>query len=478
MMQIVITPSKLYSVGKFAAIIRLNHYETSMNDTENPTKLLIMGAAGRDFHNFNLVYRDDPASKVVAFTAAQIPDIADRLYPPALAGKLYPEGIPIVDEAELEALCKKHRIDQVVFSYSDVPHDRVMHSASIALAQGADFTLLGPNRTMLTASVPVIACCAVRTGCGKSQTTRWLSKRLKDYGLKVAVIRHPMPYGDLEKQAVQRFARCADLDAAHCTIEEREEYEPHLALGNVVFAGIDYAEIVARAEREADIILWDGGNNDFSFIRPDLLIVLADPLRPGHESSHHPGEAVLRMADVILIGKVNSAAEADVQRVAENVRQMNPRAQILRGASIVQLNEPEKARGKRVLVVEDGPTITHGDMAYGAGYVAAVEAQAAEIVDPRDFAAEEIAEVYRRYPHIGKVLPAVGYHPRQLRALQETIDAASADVVVTATPCDLSSLIEIHKPVVRASYEFAEMGEPSLSHLIGEFLKGKNLISD
>jgi len=449
-----------------------------MPDTKQRTKVVIMGAAGRDFHNFNMVYRGDPASEVVAFTAAQIPDIAGRRYPPALAGQYYPKGIPIVEEAELEALCRTHRIDQVIFSYSDVPHSQVMHKASIALAQGADFTLLGPKRTMLQASVPVIACCAVRTGCGKSQTTRWLSKLLKAHGLKVAVIRHPMPYGDLAKQAVQRFARRADLDAANCTVEEREEYEPHLAVGNVVFAGIDYAEIVALAEQEADVILWDGGNNDFSFIRPDLLIVLADPLRPGHETSHHPGESVLRMADIILIGKVNSAANADVQRVAETVRQQNPRAPVLRGASIVQLNEPDKVRGKRVLVVEDGPTITHGDMPYGAGYVAAVEAQAAEIVDPRDFAAAEIAEVYRRFPHIGKVLPSVGYSPRQLRALKKTIDAAAADVVVSATPCDLAALIEINKPVVRASYEFAEMGKPLLSGLIEDFLKQKNLLSD
>jgi predicted GTPase len=448
-----------------------------MNIPEQRTKLLIMGAAGRDFHNFNIVYRDDPANEVVAFTAAQIPDIAGRRYPAALAGGLYPEGIPIVDETELEALCKTHRIDQVVFSYSDVPYSGVMHAASIALAQGADFILLEPNRTMLQAAVPVIACCAVRTGCGKSQTTRWLSKRLKAQGLKVAVIRHPMPYGDLEKQAVQRFAAPADLDAAECTVEEREEYEPHLALGNTVFAGIDYAEIIARAEQEADVILWDGGNNDFPFVRPDLLIVLADPLRPGHEASHHPGEAVLRMADIVLIGKVNSAAEADVRQVAEMARRLNPRAQILRGASVVQLSEPEKVAGKRVLVVEDGPTLTHGDMAYGAGYVAAVEAGAGEIIDPRDFAVAEIADLYRRYPHIGKVLPAVGYHPRQLQALQETINAAPVDAVITATPCDLASLIAIDKPVVRAGYEFMEMGEPALGGLIDRFLKDKKLLS-
>jgi len=449
-----------------------------MSVTKQRTKVVIMGAAGRDFHNFNIVYRDDQDSEVVAFTAAQIPDIAGRRYPASLAGQLYPEGIPIVDEAELAALCQTQCIDQAIFSYSDVPHSRVMHTASIALAQGADFILLGPKRTMLQASVPVIACCAVRTGCGKSQTTRWLSKLLKAHGLKVAVIRHPMPYGDLEQQAVQRFAANADLDAAGCTVEEREEYEPHLAIGNVVFAGIDYAKILARAEREADIIVWDGGNNDFSFIRPDLNIVLVDPLRPGHETSHHPGETVLRMADIVLIGKVNSAAPADVQRVEDSVRQTNPSAQVVRGASIVQLSDPERVRGKRVLVVEDGPTITHGDMAYGAGYVAALEAEAAEIVEPRDFAAGEIAAVYRRYPHIGKVLPAVGYHPAQLRALQETINSAEADVVVTATPCDLGALIEINKPVVRASYEFAEIGKPLLSGLVEAFLQEQNLLSD
>ncbi|MGR8952004.1 MAG: cyclic 2,3-diphosphoglycerate synthase [Gammaproteobacteria bacterium] len=449
-----------------------------MTATLKRTKVVIMGAAGRDFHNFNVVYRDDPAFEVVAFTATQIPDIAGRRYPASLAGRYYPVGIPIVEEAELESVCRSRHIDQVVFSYSDVPHERVMHVASIVLAQGADFVLLGPNRTMLKASVPVIACCAVRTGCGKSQTTRWLSKLLKARGLKVAVIRHPMPYGDLEKQAVQRFACRADLDEAGCTIEEREEYEPHLAVGNVVFAGIDYAEIVARAQREADLILWDGGNNDFSFIRPDLHIVLADPLRPGHETSHHPGEAVLRMADIVLIGKVNSAAPADVQRVEETARQLNPKAPIVRGASLVQLSDPDRVRGKRVLVVEDGPTLTHGDMPYGAGFVAAAEAQAAEIVDPRRSAADEIAEVYRQYPHIGKVLPAVGYHPGQLLALAKTINAAEADVVVTATPCDLGALIEINKPVVRASYEFAELGEPRLSGLVENFLKEKNLLPD
>lgn len=447
-----------------------------MTKLQQRTRIVIMGAAGRDFHNFNMVYRDDPNSEVVAFTATQIPEIAGRCYPPALAGKYYPHGIPIIEEIKLGELCKEQKIDLVVFAYSDVTHDRVMHKASIALASGADFILLGPEHTMLHAKVPVIACCAVRTGCGKSQTTRWLSRRLKEHGLTVAVIRHPMPYGDLERQAVQRFSSSKDLDDADCTIEEREEYEPHIALGNIVYAGIDYAEVVARAEAEADIILWDGGNNDFSFVRPDLHIVLVDPLRPNNETTHHPGEAVLRMADIVLIAKVNSASDADIQNVTETAHAINPAAPIVRGASPVRLDDPEMVHGKRVLVVEDGPTITHGDMPYGAGFVAATQAQAAEIIDPRNFAVDEIAEVYNKYPHIGAVLPAVGYHPSQLQALSETINAAEADVVVSATPCDLAALIKFNKPVVRARYEFAEVGKPGLGGLVESFLKEKNLL--
>ena len=435
-----------------------------------------MGAAGRDFHNFNIVYRDDPSSEIVAFTATQIPEIAGRSYPPALAGTLYPEGIPIVDETRLGELCKDECIDLVVFAYSDVGHDRVMHNASIALASGADFILLGPDRTMLQASVPVIACCAVRTGCGKSQTTRWLSKFLRERKQTVAVIRHPMPYGELQHQSVQRFSSREDLDAADCTIEEREEYEPHIALGNIVYAGIDYAEIVARAETEADVILWDGGNNDFSFVRPDLHIVLVDPLRPDNETTHHPGEAVLRMADIILIAKVNSASDADIQRITENAHAINPDAPIVRGASPVHLDDAESVCGKNVLVVEDGPTVTHGDMPYGAGFVAATQAQAAEIIDPRRFAAGEIAEVYRKYRHIGSVLPAVGYHRSQLQALRETINAANAEVVVSATPCDLSALIDINKPVIRARYEFAEAGKPGLGEFVESFLREQKLL--
>ena len=446
-----------------------------MPNKQETTRVVIMGAAGRDFHNFNMVYRDDPASEVIAFTATQIPEIAGRCYPASLSGAHYPDGIPIVDEAELEILCRREHVDQVVFAYSDVGHAFVMHKASIALATGADFLLLGPERTMLQAKVPVIAVSAVRTGCGKSQTTRWLSRALKQHGLQVAVIRHPMPYGDLERQAVQRFSTRADLDTAECTIEEREEYEPHLALGNVVYAGIDYAEIIARAEAEADVILWDGGNNDFPFLRPALHIVLVDPLRPGNETTHHPGEAVLRMADIIVVAKVNSASDADIQQVTENARRINVTAPIVRGASPVVLDDPEAVRGKRVLVVEDGPTITHGSMPYGAGYVAATEAEAAEIIDPRSAAVGEIASIYAKYPHIGSVLPAVGYHPSQLLALRETINAAVADVVVAGTTCDLEALIEINKPIIRARYEFAEAGEPGLGSLIETFLKERDL---
>jgi predicted GTPase len=446
-----------------------------MPEHQHTRRVLIMGAAGRDFHNFNMVYRDDPSSHVVAFTATQIPEIAGRRYPPSLAGPYYPEGIPIVLESELESICQNERIDQVVFAYSDVSHARVMHTASIALGAGSDFLLLGPERTMLRASVPVIAVCAARTGCGKSQTARWLSRLLKEQGLRVAVVRHPMPYGDLESQTVQRFASSADLDAADCTIEEREEYEPHLVLGNIVYAGVDYGEIVTRAEAEADVILWDGGNNDFSFIKPDLHIVLVDPLRAGHETTHHPGEAVLRMADIILVAKVNSASDADIQQVTEAAHGINPRAIITRGASPVQLDQSELVRGKRVLVVEDGPTITHGGMSYGAGYVAATQAQAAEIIDPRSVAVKEIATLYTQYPHIGSVLPAVGYNAAQLKALQETINRADVDVIVSATPCNLDALIEINKPVVRARYEFAEAGEPGLGSLVERFLSERAL---
>jgi predicted GTPase len=442
---------------------------------ESRRRILIMGAAGRDFHNFNVVYRDDPRHEVVAFTAAQIAGIAGRRYPPSLSGALYPQGIPIVAEEALEAWCVNRRVDQVVFAYSDVAHAHVMHCASRALATGADFVLLGPTRTMLAARVPVIAVSAVRTGCGKSQTVRWLSKRLGGRDLRVAVIRHPMPYGDLERQAVQRIASHADLTAQHCTIEEREEYEPHLAAGNVVYAGVDYARILEQAQAGADVILWDGGNNDFPFVRPDFHIVLVDPLRPGHERSHHPGEAVLRMADVVVVAKTDAAAAADVQRVIESVRAINAKAPIVRAASPVKLDDEAAVRGRRVLVVEDGPTTTHGGMPYGAGYVAATRAGAAAIVDPRAHAAPEIAAVYAAYPHLAVVLPALGYTSAQLAALERTINATPADVVVAATPIDLAQLIAVNKPVVRVRYEFAEAEEPGLAAAIDAFLERSGL---
>jgi predicted GTPase len=380
-------------------------------------RLVILGAAGRDFHNFNVVYRDDPRVVVVAFTAAQIPGIAGRRYPPALAGPRYPDGIPIEDERALETLCRRERVTQVVFAYSDVSHGTVMHLASRALAAGADFTLLGPDRTMLDAGVPVIAVSAVRTGCGKSQVARWLGGRLRAAGHRVAVLRHPMPYGQLERQRVQRFASRADLDAAGCTAEEREEYEPHLAAGNVVFAGVDYAAVASAATAEADVVVWDGGNNDFPFLRPDLHIVIADALRPGQATGYHPGEAVLRMADVVVVNKVDAARASDVEAVVDEARAVNPRATIVRAASPVTLSDPDAVRGRRAIVVEDGPTITHGGMAYGAGYVAAVAAGAV-IVDPRPSADARVRSAFDTYPHIGRVLPALGYDAEQLEGLR------------------------------------------------------------
>jgi predicted GTPase len=439
------------------------------------TRVVIMGAAGRDFHNFNVVYRDDPTRDVVAFTAAQITGIAGRRYPRTLAGGLYPKGIPIIGEDELERWCREHQVGEVVFAYSDIAHAEVMHRASRALATGADFILLGPARTMLRAAIPVIAVSAVRTGCGKSQTARWLSGLLRRHDLRVAVIRHPMPYGDLARQAAQRFASRADLDAQDCTIEEREEYEPHLAAGNVVYAGVDTAAVLRQAEAAAEVILWDGGNNDFPFIRPDLHIVLVDPLRPGHEMSHHPGEAVLRTADVIVVAKTDAAAAAEVQRVTETARRINPRAAIIRAASPVTLDDAAAVRGRRVLVIEDGPSTTHGGMPYGAGYVAATRALAASIVDPRPFAPPELAAVYAEHPHLGPVVPALGYTGAQLAALRQTIAGAPADVVVSATPIDLAALIAVDKPIVRARYEYAEAEEPGLAGAVESFLARSGL---
>ncbi|MCP5201102.1 MAG: GTPase [Gammaproteobacteria bacterium] len=439
-----------------------------MNAAAAVRRVVILGAAGRDFHDFNTVFRDDPGCRVVAFTATQIPDIAGRRYPPELAGPGYPDGIPVLDAADLPGILARERIDEVVFAYSDVAHATVMHQASLALAAGADFTLLGPARTMLRSRLPVIAVSAVRTGCGKSQVARWLARRLRARGLTPAVLRHPMPYGDLARQAVQRFASLADLDAAACTVEEREEYEPHLATGSLVFAGVDYAAILARAEGEADVILWDGGNNDFPFVRPDLHLVLVDPLRPGHATSHHPGEAVLRMADVVVVAKCDSAEPAAIDAVTTAARAANPHAVLVHGGSPVTLDEAQAVAGKRALVVEDGPTLTHGGMPWGAGYVAA--SPIATLVDPRASAHPAIAAVYRDYPHIGPVLPAVGYSPAQLAALAATINASAAEVVVLATPCDLARLVRIDKPVVRARYEFADRDRPGLGALVDEFV--------
>lgn len=441
-----------------------------MTDHARPRRLVIVGAAGRDFHNFNVAYRDDPGVVVVAFTAAQIPGIEGRRYPAALAGPGYPDGIPIVDEGQLEALCQRERVDEVVFAYSDVSHGTVMHLASRALAAGADFTLLGPQRTMLRAHRPVVAVSAVRTGCGKSQTSRYLARRLRAAGLRVAVLRHPMPYGDLLAERVQRFATRADLDAAHCTNEEREEYEPHLEMGNVVFAGVDYAAILEAAEGEADVLVWDGGNNDFPFLRPDLHVVVVDALRSQQLDTHHPGEAVLRMADVVVVNKVDAAAPFEVQRALEALRVLSPRARVVRAASPVSLSDESLVHNRRALVVEDGPTLTHGGMSYGAGYVAAVEAGAAEIVDPRGAATPTIAALYERFPHMGRVLPAVGYDDAQLAALQETLRRAACDVIVSATPLDLARRVDVAKPIVRARYEYADVGSPTLAELLDAFV--------
>lgn len=446
-------------------------------NSANRIRIVIMGAAGRDFHNFNKVYRDNPAYEVIAFTAAQIEGISGRRYPHELAGALYPHGIPIIKEHSLEKYRGTHRFDQVVFAYSDVTHEHVMHAASRALALGVDFKLLGPARTMLKAGIPVIAVSAVRTGCGKSQTARWLSALLRRHDLRVAVIRHPMPYGDLAKQAVQRFATRADIAAAECSLEEREEYEPHLAAGNIVYAGVDYARVLALAQSAADVILWDGGNNDFPFIKPDLHIVLVDALRPGQENTHHPGEAVLRMADVVVVAKSDAAAAADVWRAFHNARAINAHAAIVRAASPVRLDDEAAVKGRRVLVIEDGPTTTHGGMPHGAGYVAATRAHAAQIVNPRPFAAPEITAVYAAHPHLGPVLPAMGYNAEQLAALEKTINATPADAVVSATPIDLAALIAVNKPIIRARYEFAELETPGLGGLVEDYLQRSGLMA-
>ncbi|HMM51909.1 MAG TPA: GTP-binding protein [Burkholderiaceae bacterium] len=435
-----------------------------------PTRILILGAAGRDFHNFNQVYRDDPGVEVVAFTATQIPGISGRRYPPELAGPRYPDGIPIEDEARLEALCRERGVDRVVFAYSDVTHAHVMHCASRALASGCDVSLLGPAATMLASSRPVIAISAVRTGCGKSQIARWLSAWLRERGWRVAVLRHPMPYGDLVAARAQRFATMADLDAAGCTAEEREEYEPHLAAGNLVFAGVDYAEVLRRAEAEADLIVWDGGNNDFPFVRPGLHLVLADALRPDQVDTHHPGETVARMADVLVVNKVDAAAASAVEALEQRLRAVNAHAPIVRAASPVRLDDPQAVAGRRVLVVEDGPTITHGGMATGAGHTAALAAGAATIIDPRPFADGSLAATYTAFPHIGPVLPAMGYGAEQRAELARCIAASGAEVVVAGTPIDLVSMLGLPVPVVRARYRFEQHGGAGLDGIVEAWL--------
>jgi len=433
-------------------------------------RVLIMGAAGRDFHNFNVYFRNNPNYEVVAFTATQIPNIEGRVYPAELAGPNYPKGIPIYPESELVNLIRDLRVNQVVFAYSDVSHEYVMHKASVALAAGADFRLMGAESTMLKASVPVVAVCAVRTGSGKSQTSRRVAGILRDMGKRVVAIRHPMPYGDLAKQACQRFATYADMDRHHCTIEEREEYEPHLDRGVIVYAGVDYERILREAEKEADVILWDGGNNDLPFYRPDLHIVVVDPHRPGHEVRYHPGETNLRMADVVVINKVDTADIANITTVRENVFQVNPRATVLEAASPIFVEAPEAIRGKRVLVIEDGPTLTHGEMAYGAGTVVARRLGAAELVDPRPYAVGSIVDTFHKYPNTGALLPAMGYGEKQVRELEETINRTPCDLVLIATPIDLRRVLTIKHPSQRVRYELQEIGQPTLKDIVERWL--------
>lgn len=439
-----------------------------MSEAGRRRRVVIMGAAGRDFHNFNVVYRDDPDSEVVAFTATQIPGIEGRVYPRALAGPLYPKGVPIVPEEELRDLVWAESIDEVVFAYSDVSHEDVMHAGSVALAAGADFHLLGPGSTMLTASKPVVAVCAVRTGAGKSQTTRRVTQVLREQGHRVVVVRHPMPYGNLEAQRVQRFANHDDLELHNATIEEREEFEPHLEAGTIVYCGIDYEEILAQAEDECDVLVWDGGNNDLPFYRPEVHITVVDPLRAGHERRYHPGEANVRMAHVIVINKIDSATPEQVEAIERSIRDLNDTATVVRANSPITAHGDGDLKGKRVLVVEDGPTLTHGEMTYGAGVVAARRAGAAEIVDPRPWATGTIAEAFERYPGIGSVLPAMGYSDRQVADLGATIDAADVDAVVIATPIDLRRLVSLGKPSVRVTYDLEEIGTPTLADVLAD----------
>jgi len=434
-------------------------------------KVIIMGAAGRDFHNFNVHFRNQDSYEVVAFTATQIPGIERRVYPKELAGPNYPNGIPILPEEELPRLIKENAVDQIVFAYSDVSHEYVMHKASVALASGADFCLMGPKTTMLKATVPVVSVGAVRTGSGKSQTSRQVANILKNKGLRVAVIRHPMPYGDLSKQVWQRFASYEDLDKYECTIEEREEYEPHIDNGIIVYAGVDYEKILREAEKEANVIVWDGGNNDLPFYRPDLHIVVADPHRVGHEITYHPGEANLRMANVVVINKIDTADPNNVKLVEQNIKTVNPNATILEAYSPITADKPELIKGKRVLVIEDGPTLTHGNMPYGAATIAAKNFGAMEVVNPKSYAVGSIKETYEKYTHLGPILPAVGYGEKQVAELKETIDRTPCDVVIIGTPIDLRRVVAISRPTVRVKYELQVLGPISLEEILVEFLK-------
>jgi predicted GTPase len=431
-----------------------------------------MGAGGRDFHNFNVVFRDDPRYEVIAFTAAQIPNIADRKYPPELAGKLYPGGVAIYPEGDLPAIIETHRIDQVLFSYSDVSHEQVMHAASLAIAGGADFRLLGARATMLSSKKPVVSVCAVRTGCGKSPAARKIAAVLKNEGFRVGVVRHPMPYGDLSKQVVQRFVTIEDLQKGECTIEEMEEYEPHIRNGHVVYAGVDYEKILRRAEEEADVILWDGGNNDIPFFVPDLEIVMLDPHRAGQELTYFPGEVNLLRADVFIINKLDTADADKTEMVRRNIHKFNPRAGVIDSAMPVALEAPCEIRGKQVLVVEDGPTLTHGGMSFGAGVIAARKYGASKLVDPRPFSVGSIRKTFDAYPHMGDVLPAMGYGPHQIRELEETIRNVNCDLVVVATPVDIRRIITIKQPTCRVSYDIEEIGKPTLRDVLRDFLAG------
>lgn len=441
-------------------------------------KVIIMGAAGRDFHNFNTYFRDNEDYEVVAFTATQIPDIEGRVYPPELAGKLYPKGIPIESESKLVELIKKHDVDEVVLAYSDLPHQYVMEKAAVVTSAGADFKLMGPRHTMIKSKKPVVAVCAIRTGCGKSQTTRRVLDILRSKGLKVVSIRHPMPYGNLVEQKVQRFATYEDLDKYKCTIEEREEYEPHIDRRSVIYAGVDYEAILRSAEAEdPDVILWDGGNNDFPFYKPDLMIVVTDPHRPGHEVTYYPGMTNLLMADVVVINKEETADPQGIETVRKNIEKWNPNAIVIDASSPIFVEDYSKIKGKRVLVVEDGPTLTHGEMKYGAGFVAAKKFGASQIIDPRPFAVGSIVETYKKYNHLDLILPAMGYGEKQIKELEKTINSSDAELVIIGTPIDLRRVMNLNKPAVRVKYELQEIGKPDLEDVLNNFVKkmGKNI---